>query len=180
MAGLQTETTADEGGGYNLGYVDAGDWVTYPLDITTPGIYDVEFRHAGYAGNFDVSLDDVFLQQVTFAATSDWQDWASYTTQMQLPEGQSMMKFDFNSAGVNLNWMQFDWKSLTNTEDPLCDDISIYPVPASDYIVVHYGSVKGVGELQILSVDGKQIIHQASIGRDTEIINVSGLVQEYI
>jgi hypothetical protein len=175
MAGLQTETTADEGGGLDLGYVDAGDWASYALDITTAGIYNVTFRHAGYAGNFDVSLDDIFLQQVTFAATSDWQDWTSDTTTMALSEGQQTMKFDFNAPGVNLNWYQFDWKGLTNLEIPVCDDIKIYPIPADKYLNIEFGSIKETVDIQIFTLEGKTLIHRNSKSMTTENIDVSGL-----
>jgi endoglucanase len=175
MAGVQTETTADEGGGEDLGYVDAGDWATYSLDITSTGYYDVTFRHAGYAGNFDVNLDEVFLQQVTFPATSDWQDWTSDTTQMQLPEGQQIMKLEFNAPGTNLNWMQFDWKGLTYTENPLPYDIKIYPVPANDYITIGFYSGMGKGDIQILSIEGKLLTNYKSNGSEIEVIDVSGL-----
>jgi endoglucanase len=175
MAGLQTETTADEGGGEDLGYVDAGDWATYSLDVTSAGYYDVTFRHAGYAGNFDVSLDDVFLQQVTFPATTDWQDWTSDTTQMMLPEGQQIMKLDFNAPGVNLNWMQFDWKGLTLVENPVSDNIKIYPVPADKYVTIDFGSEKGIVDIHILSIDGKTLLHKISKGITTEHLDVSGL-----
>jgi endoglucanase len=177
MAGLQTETTADEGGGFDLGYVDAGDWVSYSLDITTAGIYDVAFRHAGYAGNFDVSLNDVFLQQVSFPATSDWQDWVSYTSQMQVPIGQSLMKFDFNSPGTNLNWMQFDWKGLTNIDNSANDDIKVYPNPADDNLLIDFGSSHGAGEIQILSIEGETLIRCIRSSLSTESIDVSGLAK---
>ena len=34
MAGVQVETTTDAGGGQNVGYIDAGDWMSY--DVTMP------------------------------------------------------------------------------------------------------------------------------------------------
>jgi hypothetical protein len=109
MSGIQTEATADVDGNENIGFVNINDWVTYSLDITSEGIYTVVFRHAGYAGNFNVSIDDNFLQTVKFPKTADWQVWDSYTTEMALPEGQHIMKFTFKGDGTNLNWYQFDW-----------------------------------------------------------------------
>jgi hypothetical protein len=57
-------------GGVNIGYVEIGDWVTYSIDITNAGVYDVTFRHAGDAGNF-IFIDDSLLKRITISATSD-------------------------------------------------------------------------------------------------------------
>jgi endoglucanase len=175
MSGIQTETTTDIGGGENIGYVDIGDWVTYDLDITDAGIYDVTIRHAGYAGNFNVSIDDIFLQKVTFPKTAGWQVWDNYTTEMSFSKGQHVMKLKFNSAGTNLNWYQFEWKRLTNVENPVYDDIRIYPNPADKYVNIKFGSNMGAGEIQVLTVEGKILLYQSSKGMDIKRIDVSGL-----
>ncbi|PTT78757.1 endoglucanase, partial [Pelomonas sp. HMWF004] len=42
--GVQTEATTDSGGGLNVGYLDAGDWLSYPsVNIPTAGSYTVEY-----------------------------------------------------------------------------------------------------------------------------------------
>ena len=35
MQGVQTEDTSDVGGGKNVGYIDTGDWMSYP-EVTIP------------------------------------------------------------------------------------------------------------------------------------------------
>jgi endoglucanase len=175
MSGIQTETTGDTDGSKNIGYVDANDWVTYSLDITDAGVYNVTIRHAGYAGNFDVSINDIFFQKVTFPKTADWQVWDSYTAEMTFSEGQHVLKFKFNSAGTNLNWYQFDWKYFTNIENIVIDNIKIYPNPADKFINIEFGPKQGTGEIMILTVEGKTILHQTSKSENFETIDVSGL-----
>jgi hypothetical protein len=176
MVGLQTESTTDTGGGLNLGYVDVGDWVTYNLDISYGGIYDVIFRHAGYAGDFDVSIDDTFLLKVTLPATSDWQVWTSHTVEMNLPEGQHVMKFRFNKVGLNLNWMQFDWTRITKINRLTNNyDINVYPVPADRYLNIEFGSAKSPLDIQILSLDGKTLFNHPCQDNYKEVIDVTDL-----
>ena len=176
MVGLQTESTTDTGGGLNIGYVNGGDWVTYKLDISYGGMYDVIFRHAGYAGDFDVSIDDAFLLNVTLPATSDWQDWTSHTVEMNLPEGQHVIKFRFNKEGLNLNWMQFDWTRTTKI-DRLTNnsDINVYPVPVDRYLNIELGALKSPGEIQLLSLDGKILLTLSCHDKYKEVIDVTDL-----
>lgn len=176
MSGLQTETTSDDGGGKNIGYVDPGDWATYNIDITNEGLYDIEFRHAGYAADIEVLIDNNFVKNVTFPKTADWQVWDSYTTQMNLYEGQHEMKLSFNTSGVNLNWMQFDWAGeLSDIENITENNIKVYPIPVDENLIIDFGSASVSGDIQILSVDGKLLINQIIKDYSKENINVSGL-----
>jgi endoglucanase len=176
MLGLQTESTSDYGGGLDLGYVDVDDWVTYNLDITVAGIYNVIFRHAGYEGDFDVSIDNTYLQTITFPATSGWQDWTSNTTQINLPEGQHVMKFTFNKIGVNLNWMQFDWTSESGVDNIVNDDgVNVYPMPVDKYLNIEFNSSERPRKIQLLSLDGKIILSLDCPDRLGEVIDVSNL-----
>ncbi len=44
MQGVKIEDTTDEGSGKNVGYIDSGDWMSYP-EVTIPsiGVYMVEY-----------------------------------------------------------------------------------------------------------------------------------------
>jgi endoglucanase len=175
MSGIQVESTSDIGGGKNLGYVDPNDWVTYNLDITIAGIYDVVIRHAGYAGNFDMILNGTLLKKVTFPKTADWQVWDSYSTQLPLSEGQHELKILFNAAGVNLNWMQFDWNSPLNVLSLNYDDIDIYPVPADKLLTIRLNTTGSIKDIEILSLDGK-VMHKTAVEKNMNtIIDVSML-----
>ncbi len=181
--GTQNEATADEGGGENVGFVGIGHWLTYILDISYVGYYNVIYRHAGYAGDFDVYLNDTLLQNVTFPKTSDWQVWESDTIEMYFMEGQHIMKMVFNKEGVNLNWYQFEWKSLYKTEDPVTANVGnlinelvkIYPNPADNYLNIDLSAQNGSGVIKILSIEGKILLHQISKGKEIERIDLTGI-----
>ena len=47
MQGVQIEDTSDVKGGKNVGYIDTGDWMSYPeVTILSTGTYRVEYRVA--------------------------------------------------------------------------------------------------------------------------------------
>jgi endoglucanase len=174
-SGTQNENTGDVGGGQNVGYVGKDNWLKYSLDISVSGFYNFTIRHAGYAGNFDVYIDDVLLKKVTFPKTADWQVYVSYTTELELTEGQHVMKLLFNSEGTNLNWYEFEWKDNTSIQSQALSEISIYPNPANQFVTIEFGTNMGAGEIQLLTVDGKTIYRKKCTGAATETIDVSAL-----
>jgi endoglucanase len=177
MTGLQTEATTDEGGGMNLGYVDPNDWVIYAIDISFEGEYLVVFRHAGYEGDFDVIVDGEVIQHITLPATSAWQDWTSDTIQIGFTEGQHELKFTFYKNGLNLNWMQFDWYSELEGMDPVLSDydISVYPVPAGQFLHIETKGSNGITGILLISMDGKILMNFAGNNSNHESIDISGL-----
>jgi endoglucanase len=174
-SGTQKETTSDEGGGENIGYVDIDDWLTYNLDVSYDGFYDVTIRHAGYAGDIDIIIDGEFVKNITFPATADWQVWENYVFELALTEGLNELKLTFNAVGTNLNWYQFDWNRGLGVQDHTMNSLNIFPIPADDYITIEFGSVIRNGEIQVFSVEGKKLIHQTTNGSSFQRIDVSGL-----
>jgi len=176
MLGVQKEATTDTGGGENLAYVDPGDWTTYNIDITVSGIYNVVFRHAGYAGDIDIYVDDTFVKNITFAKTADWQVWDSYTAQIELTEGQHVLKLNFKATGINLNWLQFDWASpLSNKTLSSSGIVKVYPNPAETYLNIDFNAEAESGEIRLLSVEGKTLARKVISGDKSVTIDVSGL-----
>jgi len=173
--GTQNEITADDGGGENVGYIDKDNWLSYILDISYEGVYDVTFRHAGYAGNIDVYLNDSLIQHVAFPKTADWQVWDSYTTEMVFPEGQHIWKLVFNSVGTNLNWYQFVWNRLSKITELSSDAVTIYPNPASRYINISFGSEMKQADVSLFTMEGKILLSKNFTGNANAIIDVSSL-----
>ena len=69
---------ADTGGGYVIGWVDAGEWLNYTVNVATPGTYDMEFRVAssGAGGTFHVDVDGVNKSgPISIPNTGGWQSW---------------------------------------------------------------------------------------------------------
>ncbi len=57
------------------------------------------------------------------------------------------------------------------------NDITVMPQPASQLITIDLGQNKGLGNLQVFSLDGKMVLQQTLTGNTVEKINVSGLTK---
>ncbi len=107
MNGIQTENCSE--GGLNVGWVDAGDWLDFKVNVTTAGEYTVNFRVA--AEGFEsksVQLRKGFsvLGTVNFQATGGWQSWSTKSVSVTLASGIQTLRVYFPSSGINVNWIE--------------------------------------------------------------------------
>jgi len=75
---VDVEGTADAGGGYDVGWVAAGEWLTYTLNVAVAGTYDLDVRVASPAsgGTFHIEVDGVDKTgRLTVPKTGGWQTW---------------------------------------------------------------------------------------------------------
>jgi len=111
MYGVQTEATTDAGGGLNVGYLDAGDWLSYPnVDIPTSGAYTVEYRVASLNGGGNLALEEaggsIAYGSVSIPATGGWQNWVTVKHTVQLTAGKRKFGIAIRNGGWNLNWFR--------------------------------------------------------------------------
>jgi endoglucanase len=108
MNGIQTETTTDTGGGLNVGWIDAGDWMDYNVNVATAGTYTVNFRIASNAGGqVQLRSGSTTLATVNITSTGGWQNWTTLSANANLSAGNQTLRLYAGAAGFNLNWVQF-------------------------------------------------------------------------
>lgn len=114
--GVDVQATTDIGGGYNVGWTAAGEWINYSVSVPRSGAYRIDFRVANGqadAGTFHLEIDG---QNVTgpmvIASTGGWQMWQTVSSKpITVTAGPHLMRivFDANGTGgavCNLNWFQ--------------------------------------------------------------------------
>ena len=110
MSGVQTEATQDVGGGLNVGWIDAGDWMSYAnVNFPTAGSYRVEFRVASPSGaqlSLDLNGGATQLGTVTIPSTGGWQSWTTVYRDVQLPAGTHSVGLYAPQSGWNINWLR--------------------------------------------------------------------------
>ncbi|OQP54272.1 carbohydrate-binding protein [Niastella yeongjuensis] len=117
MSGIQTETTTDAGGGSNVGYIDAGDWMDYKVNVQTAGTYTVQYRVASEAGGGSIQLkkdSTVILATTVVPATGAWQTWTTITDSVVLAAGEQTLRIQAPVGGYNLNWFSLATSTPNN------------------------------------------------------------------
>ncbi len=61
MSDVDIERSTDTGGGFNVGWISPGEWLSFPIDVQTQTVYRLEARVAAYGpgGTFHVEVDGV-------------------------------------------------------------------------------------------------------------------------
>jgi endoglucanase len=111
------EAASDAGGGYDVGWNAAGDWLEYTLKISVAGTYTLRLRVAGAAaGSVQVLAYNNNNNQTTNGVdlTGPWtlpntggnQTWQTATRSVFLAPGQQRLRINVLAAGFNLNWIE--------------------------------------------------------------------------
>ncbi|WMW82180.1 carbohydrate-binding protein [Undibacterium cyanobacteriorum] len=111
MSGVKLENTSDAGGGLNVGYIDAGDWMSYPaVNIPSSGTYTVEYRVASLNGGGNLSLEEAggtpSYGSINIPSTGGWQNWTTIRHTVNLSAGSHKLGIKANNGGWNLNWFR--------------------------------------------------------------------------
>ena len=107
------ENTANASNGQNIGWTEAGKWLTYYVDIPETGLYDVNFRASN--GNAGESVNCLSLRNAaekmlcTVSVPSTSASWTAYTTiasQVKLFAGEQYVKIYCETGGFNLDYFE--------------------------------------------------------------------------
>src|SRR5215212_5171507 len=107
--GLYRATDVDiEGcaeGGANIGWISAGEWLKYSVNVASAGTYTVELRVSSLAGGtFHVEFNGSNVTgAISVPATGGWQSWTTVRKTVTLGGGTQPMRVVFDTAGLNLN-----------------------------------------------------------------------------
>jgi len=110
--GVWTQYTSDIGGGKNVGWINLGDWMDYPVYVTAAGSYTVNIRIATPSAGASFQLrtaSGTVLATIQVPNTGGWQNWLTVSAgAVTLPAGsQTLQLYSTSVAGWNVNWMQF-------------------------------------------------------------------------
>ncbi|MDA3890520.1 MAG: discoidin domain-containing protein [Salinivirgaceae bacterium] len=182
MNGIQLEATSDAGGGDNVGWIDAGDWMNYTVNVPSSGLYNVSYRIASAPGtgvlNFEVSNQT--LASTAIDATGSWQTWQTLSTSVMLTEGSQTIQLYAQSGGFNINWFELEANSakageLAQINNKLSDQFSIYPNPFVNLLNIETESP--ITNVNIFNIDGslvytaKQNQHKNKISLDLSTLS---------
>jgi endoglucanase Acf2 len=118
--GVDIEASNDVGGGYNIGWIEDGEWVEYTIDVLESGTYKIVPYTASVpgGGKLHVEFNGVDLTGlVDVPVTGGWQFWQELDIDpVQLEAGVQVMRVAFHNGQFNLNWVDLraDFTAIDN------------------------------------------------------------------
>lgn len=133
---VDLEACTDAGGGYNLGFAMAGEWLEYSVNVENAGPYDLDLRVAcnGTGRTVSLSVEGTPIGgPISIPTTGDWQSWTTTTVKgLQLKAGPQVLRFTIGATDyVNINYMSFKPSMSTSTtfSDAMAAGMQLYPNP---------------------------------------------------
>jgi O-glycosyl hydrolase len=134
---VDIETCTDLGGGYNIGYGTAGEWLEYTVNVQATDKYDIDLRVAcnGDARTLSMTMDgNSIANAVAIPNTAGWQTWTTVSLKnVQLSAGQHILRMTIGATSyINLNFVEFK-RVVTGTEEVLeANSVLSFPNPFTE------------------------------------------------
>lgn len=96
-------------GGYNVAWIQGGEWANYSVSVATAGSYTVRFRVASTGGGYlHVGFNGAssVWSQVRVPATGGWQTWRTVELPVRLGAGSQQMTLAYDSGSFNVNYVE--------------------------------------------------------------------------
>lgn len=110
------ESCYDDGGGYDVGNPQPGDWLNYTVDIASARTYTLQVRVANGVGGgvFHVNVDgQPVTSHISVPETGGYQNWQTLSIpDVPLPAGVHTLQLVMDSGGFYNAVANFNWFSL--------------------------------------------------------------------
>ena len=103
---VDIEACTDVGGGFNVGWTVAGEWLKYTVNVTSNGSYSITARVASLvtSGAYHIEVDDVDVTgTIAVGSTGGWQTWQDRTSTVTLSAGLHVIKLAIDGNDLNIN-----------------------------------------------------------------------------
>ena len=155
-----TQPTSDEGGGLNVGWIDAGDWMEYEIRVAEAGNYSVSYRMASQSGSssgVNLLVDGNLVDSALVPNTGGWQLWQTAPGGViSLDSGDYVLRFEAPGGGLNLNWIKLmptDEMATGNIGTGVDNNLDIGEVINFNDLYVNYGLIDLGDSLSRLETD---------------------------
>jgi hypothetical protein len=169
MAGIQTEATTDAGGGLNVAYIEAGDWMSYNITIPVAGTYRVIYRvaspNAGTTLRLEKDNGTTQLGSVTIPNTGGWQNWTNAGHNVTLPAGTYSVGIATATGGFNINYFtitsnlsariaaRVEQVAVAQKE---ASAVSVLPNPVTSQLFIRSNEL--VKTLHVYNISGQEVL----------------------
>ncbi|MDQ2772590.1 MAG: carbohydrate-binding protein [Bacteroidota bacterium] len=109
--GMVVEGCTDAGGGQDMGYIDAGDYLVWNgITFPSTGTYLIEYRVASAVGGGTISADlnagTIQLGNTAVPGTGGWQNWTTVSKSVNINAGTYNFGVYAQTSGYNINWVR--------------------------------------------------------------------------
>ena len=185
--GVDTEKCTDKGGGYNIGYINEGEWLEYTIQVDETDTYSFLARLASTesSGKFHIKIDGTKItESISVQNTGGWQSWITQKVETEtIEKGQHVLRLYIEKGLFNINWFIFsnttgiEQDEVNNNQYDLEQN---YPNPFNSTTNIKFGIKKtGQVSLNLYNLKGQKvktlISKRMNKGQHNYKVDMSGL-----
>ncbi|MBO2011826.1 carbohydrate-binding protein [Hymenobacter negativus] len=168
--GMTVEACSDTGGGQDMGFVDAGDYLVWnAISFPTTGTYTIEYRVASESSGGTISADlnagAIQLGNTNIPATGGWQTWTTVSKTVTVNAGTYNFGIYAQTSGYNLNWVRITKQGAARVASaaeaadaaPVASAIELYPNPVVDQLLLRSAQELSGSPFQIIDHWGRTV-----------------------
>lgn len=112
------------GEGAIVGWINAGEWLSYTVQVDQAGLYDMSLRYASGnssgGGPFYLELDGAKISNdITVSSSGGWDKWTSKTVNnIPFKAGKNSLRIHFKSGELNFGKMTFSYGAPLSFDQP--------------------------------------------------------------
>ena len=121
------DAVAGSAEGDHVGWIAAGEWMEYTIEVAEAGTYSLEFRYAcgnpNGGGPFQLESDgQVVSSKISVGYTGDWNAWRTQTVEgIPLKSGKQILRLAFEEGELNLARMTLQYKLPLSYSQPIAE-----------------------------------------------------------
>lgn len=148
-------------GGYQIAYIDSGEWLEYTIDVQKATFYDVQAHVASLeeGAKFNVIFEKGRPINFTAPATGSWQTTTIVTGRVRLPEGQQIMRVLMKGELFNLDKLVFSVEGESAVRAVEASQVRLYPNPSEGVIHIESPAFQ-FNHLEVLDLRGILVYQQ--------------------
>lgn len=149
--------------GATVGWIAAGEWMEYTLNVQTSGLYTATIRYASGnssgGGPFYFEIDGVAITPpISFTTTSDWGTWASkVVNDIPLTQGHHVLRLVATNGEFNIGKMTFAYAAPLTFVPPIANAGENVVVVLPNTTATLNGSLSNDPENQTITYSWEQI-----------------------
>lgn len=157
MSGILLEKTADVSGFADVGYIAAGDWLEYKINVSATADYDIRFRVASTkACSLNLLVDGVNSLSQSFPNSNGWQNWKTYINKISLTSGIHTLRLKAVTDGFNINWIHIgDGAAAVHEMKEAEKNFIVFPNPGNGIFTIQ--TTQKVDKLLVKNLLGERI-----------------------
>ena len=123
---MDIQTTFDQGGGFNVGWIEPNEWISYtienPNESEISGVIRVRIATNQTGATVGLTFDGADpLGNIVLPSTGGYQNWVTVNRPLTVAPGTSIMRFENRGAvAFNLNWFEFSCDTSDCQPEPEC------------------------------------------------------------